>query len=63
MDQDNCPKTCIRSSFPQCLKLTYIDLYETFIKTVGTLIILGLRQQMIDYTVLMHQKIVLHVHV
>ena len=50
-DQYNCPKTYIRSSFPQSLKLTYIDLYETFIKTVSILMILSIRQQMINYTV------------
>ena len=50
-DQENCPKTCMRSSFPKSFKLTYTDLYETFIKTVGIFMILSLRQQMIDYTV------------
>ena len=62
-DQDNCPKTCMRSSVPKTLKLTYINLYETFLKTVGIFMILSLRQQMIDYAVLMYQRLVLHVHV
>ena len=53
----------MRSSVPKTLKLTYIDLYETFFKTVGIFMILSLRQQMIDYAVLMYQRLVLHVHV
>ena len=58
-DQDNCPKTCMSSSFPQSLKLTFIDLYETFIKTVGIFMIFSLRQQMIDYNA--SKKMELHV--